>query len=145
MNSTTQELFDELRAGIERLEARERELAIRVAYLREIGVYDCMPRMEHERRGIHGAEYCRLVFPASAGGGYRGPAGIQKLYVGSDPGRVLDAQRWIARTFECETLDCELESVRGWTREVRKMLLEIVGVAKGLKSVAVGADPGGKG
>jgi hypothetical protein len=61
--------------------------------LEDAGMYPSLPSETWDTRRGKPTQYLYMLFPFIPGGGYRGPNGKRKLYVGCKPHRIAEARR----------------------------------------------------
>lgn len=114
--------LERVNVGLADVLARLADLGQRMDDLDRAGRYDRAPtRIVLEPRGGRGS-FMRLYFTRRAGGGFYGPTGKRKVYIGVDPERQEEARRLAENARRWDDLDRERRALRSWLDDRRAEL-----------------------
>lgn len=79
-------------ANIEAAEAKLQEIDDTIDYLEAVGMYPSEGKEQWQTRPNSSGEYLYMIFRSDRNGGYKGPGGKRKIYVGTNPEAIAEAR-----------------------------------------------------
>lgn len=127
-----QDELDSIYSGIWYARAHLAALEQALAALEAAGMYPSVPSEQWQSRNGGEATYLYMLFRwDNQRGGYAGPGGKQKAYVGNKPERIAEARRLAKNRERWEKLDSTRTRLRAWISareyDVRHLAREATG------------------
>jgi hypothetical protein len=124
-DATIAEILDRIRVAVSTIDA---DIACRLesqASIADAGMYPSVPSEQWQDRNGAG-RYLYMLFRQDGNGGYLGPDGQRKLYIGTKPAAVADARRLATNRSQWEALEHELRYLRVQRNRIESNLRAIV-------------------
>ena len=102
-------LLADITHALTTIEATINAIDAEIKRLRVMGIFADTPRQVWEDK--FGNDYLYLIFPSLPSGGYTGPNGKRKVYIGRQPNAVAKAEAMIARTNQVITLRHDFDNL----------------------------------
>lgn len=124
-------MFDVIEASLDEAGARLDGMREQMEGLEKAGMYPAVPTEQWQARNGSANRYLYMLFRYSVVmGGYSGPDGKRKVYVGCKDERILEARRLVENRVHWEGVDGEMKRLRYWVKRFRRDLEGLVRQAK---------------
>ncbi len=128
------EMFQVIEGVLDEAAVRLRGLKEEMEGLEKSGMYPAVPTEQWQSRNGSGRRYLYMLFRYSrAMGGYSGPGGKRKVYVGCKEERIAEARRLVENRLRWEEVEKEVRRVEWWVTGFRRDLKKLVGRAGTLR------------
>ena len=89
-------------------------LRITMSKIEQAGMYPAISTEQWQRRNRSRTKYLYMLFRRRPSGGYQGPGGKRKVYVGAKPDRIAEARRLAENRQRWEELDSTVSLLKKW-------------------------------
>lgn len=104
-----------IQANIQAAKEHLEQIEAAMTLVETAGMYPAVPHFQWQRREELGeARYLYLVFRQNGNGGYMGPDGKKKVYIGADPSKIEEAKRLVCNRERHDWLSVQKSRLRGW-------------------------------
>lgn len=115
-----------IEANLEQAKARLTDIETAMEFLHNQGMYPCAATEQWQTRPNGQSEYLYMIFSSDGNGGYQGPDGKRKIYVGADPERIAAAKRMNINRREYNLLARYKQSLIWWIQGHRRSLDSLI-------------------
>lgn len=118
--TTLDEKIRQIQANIQAAEAKLAEVQNALDFLVSTGMYPAQAKEQWQTRPNSSGQYLYMIFRSDGDGGYLGPNGKRKVYVGADPNSIAEAKRLNQNIKTHETLKYRKYGLESWIHRQRR-------------------------